>query len=1110
MRERRHSVQRQMRENGVTYNVYADPQGADRPWELDLLPLILPQEEWARHRGGGRAARGAAQPRSWPTSTASSACCTKGCCRRRWSSATPASCGRATASSRPATCMLHVYAADLARSPDGRWWVLADRTQAPSGAGYALENRIVISRAFPSCSASSTCSTSRSFFATLRDSLAHWAPHGRRRAPAHRAAHARAVQRDLLRARVPRALPRLPAGRGRRPHRARRPRLPEDAVRACSACTRSCAGSTTTTAIRSSCAATRRSASRASSTRCAAATCWSPTRSARACSSRGALLGFLPALCRAAARREAADAVGRHLVVRRAGGARGRDRARSTELVIKPAFPQLRVEPCSARTSTSAARKRVDRHAARAAARLRRAGAGAPLAGAGAGTARTRALLARAIGLRVFACATPNGYVVMPGGLTRVASAADARVVSMQRGGVEQGHLGARRRPGQHLQPAAPRDRAAGPGARRHATCRAAWSRTCSGSAATAERCDDVGAPAARRARPLVDDVPADDDERALAGASSSCCAAPASLPAQRPSPRRRASWSRALRAAIADDARPGLASGCAQLLRVASHLRERLSLDNWRALNRMTQRLAPSAAGARSTLLRRCSASSTRDRRVHDAVGLRARRHDARPRLALPVASAGASSACSTLCAVAAAGARRAAAERDLDWLLRAGRHDHHLPRALHGRARVAAGARPAGARRGQPALDRVPAATACTTTCSSSPTLVGDCGDEQLRRALTQACSALDPAADLRHGQRAARWTLLDELARRRATGCREQLEPALLQPRRRSRAAQTLRRPDAAHACDRIVHETHVHATPSPVVAVAAAAAPDAARAAAGSSCDLAPHRASTPAAGESGERDDYFGNRTVHCSARRAARRAAGARRARRSSVAPRAAAGARGRRRLGGGARRGCARSAARAAEPRSSCFESPHVEPLGASSPPTRRRASRAGAAAARGGARPRCAASTRTSRSTRSATSVSTPLREVLQARRGVCQDFAHLMIGCLRSLGLPARYVSGYLLTAAAARDGRAWSAPTPRTPGSRSACRDAPAGSTSIRPTTASSTTSTSRWLGPRLRRRHADARRDPRRRRAGARGARHRHAARASASIESAHG
>lgn len=46
-------------------------------------------------------------------------------------------------------------------------------------------------------------------------------------------------------------------------------------------------------------------------------------------------------------------------------------------------------------------------------------------------------------------------------------------------------------------------------------------------------------------------------------------------------------------------------------------------------------------------------------------------------------------------------------------------------------------------------------------------------------------------------------------------------------------------------------------------------------------------------------------------------------------------------------------------------------------------------------------------------------ATTVATPLEEVLRARRGVCQDFTHLALGCLRSLGLAARYVSGYLRT-------------------------------------------------------------------------------------------
>ncbi len=46
-------------------------------------------------------------------------------------------------------------------------------------------------------------------------------------------------------------------------------------------------------------------------------------------------------------------------------------------------------------------------------------------------------------------------------------------------------------------------------------------------------------------------------------------------------------------------------------------------------------------------------------------------------------------------------------------------------------------------------------------------------------------------------------------------------------------------------------------------------------------------------------------------------------------------------------------------------------------------------------------------------------ATTISTPLADVLKGRRGVCQDFAHLMIGCLRTLGLAARYISGYILT-------------------------------------------------------------------------------------------
>ncbi len=56
-------------------------------------------------------------------------------------------------------------------------------------------------------------------------------------------------------------------------------------------------------------------------------------------------------------------------------------------------------------------------------------------------------------------------------------------------------------------------------------------------------------------------------------------------------------------------------------------------------------------------------------------------------------------------------------------------------------------------------------------------------------------------------------------------------------------------------------------------------------------------------------------------------------------------------------------------------------------------------------------------------------ATTVATPVTEVLEIRRGVCQDFAHLMIACLRSRGLPARYVSGYVRSLVGSAASHAW---------------------------------------------------------------------------------
>ena len=92
--------------------------------------------------------------------------------------------------------------------------------------------------------------------------------------------------------------------------------------------------------------------------------------------------------------------------------------------------------------------------------------------------------------------------------------------------------------------------------------------------------------------------------------------------------------------------------------------------------------------------------------------------------------------------------------------------------------------------------------------------------------------------------------------------------------------------------------------------------------------------------------------------------------------------------------------------------------------------------------------------ASTPSSRFDPGFSDVSTPLADVLTHRRGVCQDFAHLAIGTIRSLGLPARYVSGYIENGRH-RASRRWSAPTHRTPGARCTYPGG-AGSMSIRPT------------------------------------------------------
>jgi uncharacterized circularly permuted ATP-grasp superfamily protein/uncharacterized alpha-E superfamily protein len=170
-------MERQIRENGITYNVYADPKGADRPWEVDPLPLLLSPSEWEEIETG-IAQRAELLNRVLADLYGEQTLLKSG--------VVPPSVvfGHSgylhqVQGIRPTSGVhLFSYAADLARSPDGRWWVVNDRTQAPSGAGYALENRLVVSRVFPQLFRDLHVQHLAAFFSNMRESLLRWAPKG--------------------------------------------------------------------------------------------------------------------------------------------------------------------------------------------------------------------------------------------------------------------------------------------------------------------------------------------------------------------------------------------------------------------------------------------------------------------------------------------------------------------------------------------------------------------------------------------------------------------------------------------------------------------------------------------------------------------------------------------------------------------------------------------------------------------------------------------------------------------------------------------------------------------------------------------------------------------
>jgi uncharacterized circularly permuted ATP-grasp superfamily protein len=175
MRERLKAVQRQVREDGVTYNVHADPRGADRPWDLDVLPMVLPHGEWEQIEAAV-AQRARLLDRVLDDVYGEQRLLKEGMLPPALVYAHAGYLRPCRGVPVPGGARLHLYAVDLARSADGRWWMVSDRTQAPIGAGYALENRLVISRLFADLFRDLKVRRVAGFFATLRDSLMQWAP----------------------------------------------------------------------------------------------------------------------------------------------------------------------------------------------------------------------------------------------------------------------------------------------------------------------------------------------------------------------------------------------------------------------------------------------------------------------------------------------------------------------------------------------------------------------------------------------------------------------------------------------------------------------------------------------------------------------------------------------------------------------------------------------------------------------------------------------------------------------------------------------------------------------------------------------------------------------
>ncbi|HET8871398.1 MAG TPA: circularly permuted type 2 ATP-grasp protein, partial [Aquabacterium sp.] len=141
-------LSQQIQQDGITYNVYSAQGGANRPWSLEALPLILSAQEW-RQLEQGVAQRARLLNQILVDVYGQRTVLKEGLLPSALVLGHPGYLRGLHGVQPIGQVYLHVLALDLARGPDGNWWVVTQRTQAPSGLGYVMQNRLLVSRLFP-------------------------------------------------------------------------------------------------------------------------------------------------------------------------------------------------------------------------------------------------------------------------------------------------------------------------------------------------------------------------------------------------------------------------------------------------------------------------------------------------------------------------------------------------------------------------------------------------------------------------------------------------------------------------------------------------------------------------------------------------------------------------------------------------------------------------------------------------------------------------------------------------------------------------------------------------------------------------------------------------